>query len=316
MIRRLAILLLLLQLGAGLTLAWAGMRYAGLAPGSALLAGAAAVLAVRLALTLNNFFLSWHWRSATPERYRIGPAARLRLFLQEFSATLRCSSWSMLHPVGWRLQPQARGLPVLLLHGYACNSGYWAQLSARLSAAGISHYAPDLEPLGAAIDDYVPQVQAAVEQLCAASGAQQVVIVGHSMGGLVARAWLRRHGSARAAGVITLGTPHHGTGLARYGIGQNTRQMQPGHSWLVELAGAEAAAQRALLTSIFSHHDNLVAPQESGRLAGARNLEFGAIGHVALGRAAPVLDCVMAQIQALAAPACGQSRCDGQGRIA
>jgi triacylglycerol esterase/lipase EstA (alpha/beta hydrolase family) len=100
----------------------------------------------------------------------------------------------------------------------------------------------DLEPPGASIDDFAPQVRAAIEQLCAATGQQRVVIVGHSMGGLVARAYLRRYGAEAVARVITLGTPHQGTALslARYGIGQNVQQMLYDSEWLRALAAGEA----------------------------------------------------------------------------
>lgn len=63
-----------------------------------------------------------------------------------------------------------------------------------------------------------------------------LLLVGHSMGGLVARAYLRRYGELRVARLITLGTPHRGSLLAHLGIGRNARQMEPGSVWLRELA--------------------------------------------------------------------------------
>jgi triacylglycerol esterase/lipase EstA (alpha/beta hydrolase family) len=142
-----------------------------------------------------------------------------------------------------------------------------------------------------------------VEALCQASGTPRVIIVAHSMGGLAARAYVRQHGAARIARIITLGTPHHGTSLARLGLGANARQMQrarsgeaPESDWLRSLAGAEDAASRALVTSLYSHHDNIVAPQTSSYLPGARNIEFGGIGHVALGSNRQVLSCIMCEI--------------------
>jgi hypothetical protein len=38
----------------------------------------------------------------------------------------------------------------------------------------------------------------------------------------------------------------------------------------------------ALFVSIYSHHDNIIAPQTSSRLPGATNIELCGIGHVAL----------------------------------
>jgi triacylglycerol esterase/lipase EstA (alpha/beta hydrolase family) len=197
---------------------------------------------------------------------------------------------------------------VLLLHGYGCNSGYWAYLVPLLDAARISHATVDLEPVTGAIDDYVPLVERAVQELCEQAGTDKVAIVAHSMGGLVARAWMRRHGSARVARVITLGTPHHGTALASFGLGANAAQMRrasdageaAASAWLRELAAGEDAATRALVTSIYTHHDNIVAPQTSSRLPGARNLEFGGIGHVALGSNPRILAQVMRELGELA----------------
>jgi triacylglycerol esterase/lipase EstA (alpha/beta hydrolase family) len=199
-----------------------------------------------------------------------------------------------------RIHPDSRQVPVLLLHGYGCNSGYWVHLMPLLDAARISHATVDLEPVAGDIDGYVPLVEQAVQKLCAATGAPRVAIVAHSMGGLVARAWMRAHGTAAVARVITLGTPHHGTALARFGVGRNAFQMRDDSAWLRALAAGEDAAVRSRVTSLYTHHDNIVSPRESGRLDGARNLEFGGVGHVALGSNPRVLAAVMDELAVLA----------------
>lgn len=303
MTARLLQLLLAVQLIALAMVALGVWHFATGTPGwLALLDGLGILLAVRLAITANNFHMSWRYRSVTPERFRLGLRGQLRLFFGEFVATMAYSSWTMpIARASERLFPDATVPPVLLLHGYGCNSGYWAHLLPRLDAAGISHTRLDLEPMLAAIDDYVPMVDAAIAKLCRDSGKQQVIIVAHSMGGLVARAYLRAAGPARIAHIITLGTPHHGTRLASFGPGRNARQMRFGgddgpDSWLATLAASETEAKRALITSIFTHHDNIVAPQTSSHLPGARNIEFGGVGHVAMGRNSRILDCVMAEL--------------------
>ncbi|MGK5080394.1 esterase/lipase family protein [Janthinobacterium sp. HLX7-2] len=203
-----------------------------------------------------------------------------------------------LHVLDADTPPQ--GLPVLLIHGYVCNRGYWTQLSGQLAQAGIAHDAVDLEPIGAGIDAYVPQVAQAIEGLCARTGSERVIIVAHSMGGLVARAWLRRHGAACVARIITVGTPHQGTALANLAAGTNARQMRrindAPSGWLAQLAASETPETRALFTSIYSHHDNIVAPQSSALLPGARHIAFGGIGHVALASDARVLHQLLAEI--------------------
>lgn len=316
MIARILKILLALQL-----LAVAGLWYAARTvwqvarPEAALLLALGLLLLFRLLIVGHHFWHSWRARSATPAQHRLGPAQRCRLFLDECAASLRASSWDMVWPgPAWHIAPRAQGLPVLLLHGYGCNGGYFAELSRKLAQAGVSHHAPDLAPAPqAGIDEHVPLVRAALAELCERSGSAQAIIVAHSMGGLVARAYLREHGGDRVAAVITLGTPHHGTALASFGYGLNAQQMcragaaaaaRPS-AWLGALAESEDGARRALFTSIFSHHDNIVAPQTSAYLPGAKNIEFGGVGHVALGRDARVLRCVLDEVAAVskAAPA-------------
>jgi triacylglycerol esterase/lipase EstA (alpha/beta hydrolase family) len=103
------------------------------------------------------------------------------------------------------------------------------------------------------------------------------------MGGLAARAWMRACPGTRVARLVTLGTPHHGTVLANLGLGANAVQMRRDSPWLQALEAAETGDQRARIVSIYTHHDNIVAPQDSSELAGARNVAFGGVGHVALG---------------------------------
>ena len=291
--------LLLVQLaGAALAgCALARVAHGGVVTG--VLGGAAALVLVRLAISANNFRLSAGAASVTPPGHRIGARAALALFVEEFIASLRFSSWSMVRAAPSRcVYGDAVLAPVLLLHGYGCNSGYWARLAPLLARARISHATLDLAPLTASIDAYVPLMEAGVRALLAATGAPRVVIVAHSMGGLAARAWMRDAGVARVARLVTLGTPHHGTSLASLGIGANAAQMRRGSAWLEQLAAADDSDRRALITSIYTHHDNIVAPQTSSELAGARNLAFGGVGHVALGANPRILAAVLKEIAA------------------
>ena len=88
----------------------------------------------------------------------------------ELGANLRTSSWGMLRPrLSVPATPgQAHVLPVLLIHGYVCNRGFWTPLSGQLAQAGVAHGAVDLEPVGAGIDDCVPLVERAIAALLAA----------------------------------------------------------------------------------------------------------------------------------------------------
>lgn len=281
--RTLLRLVLLVQLAAALLIAWA-LQQRGVPVWGALLAGAGAVVLVRLLINMNNFVMAARAASHTPPEFRLGPAARLRMLAEEFRASMLVTSWHV--PRGcarMSLHRDSGRVPVLLVHGYGCNSGFWAHLEPLLDRERISHATIDLEPVAASIDAYAPLIEARVRELCAATGAARIAIVAHSMGGLAARAWMRSYGSANVAKLITLGTPHHGTVLANLGLGANAAQMRRDSAWLRDLAAGETPDVRARIVSLFTHHDNIVAPQDSSILPGARNVAFGGVGHVALG---------------------------------
>ena len=274
-------------------------------PWIALAGGLACVVLLRLLIVSNNFILALYYQSPTPPIHRLRAGAMIRLLAHEFAASMTASSWTMaFHSFERRVVPDAVGLPVLLVHGYGCNSGYWHAMSQALTRARITHYAIDLEPVFSDIDGFVPQLHAAVDKVCSETGAAQIIVVAHSMGGLVVRAYLRDHGAGKIRRVITLGTPHRGTGIANFGWGPNSRQMRwtgradqgEASQWLQALEAAEDPQQRSLFVSIYSHHDNIVAPQQSSFLPGATNIEFGGIGHVAIGVSPVIHQTVIQQI--------------------
>ena len=302
MVSRILLAIMAVQVACALLIWYAAARY--VAVDLALVLALLAVVLVRLTITANNFRLSRRVGATAPPEHGLSAAQHVRLVLEEFRATMLASSWHMLRhrPAPWLSRQPANGrLPVLLIHGYGCNGGYWRPLRAMLMREGISHDAVDLEPVTAGIDDYADAVEAAVHRLQAATGAPRIVIVGHSMGGLVARAWLRKYGAAAAARVVTVGTPHHGTALASFGIGQNAAQMRTDAAWLARLDGDDRG-RRALLTSIWSWHDNIVAPQTSCRLPGARNIALAGVGHVALGSDPQVLRTILDEVLTASTP--------------
>jgi pimeloyl-ACP methyl ester carboxylesterase len=301
--RNLLRLILLVQAIGALAIGLAALHLFGANRWQALAAGLLSVILVRMAINANNFRMSARSASPTPPQFQLGLAGRLRLFLEEFTASMLNSSWYMTRVRDCtRIYSGSSVPPVLLVHGYGCNSGYWSRLLPLLDAARISHAALDLEPLTGDIDSYAAQIEDAVTRLCDKTGAQRVTIIGHSMGGLAGRAWMRAYGTTRLARLITLGSPHHGTSMAVFGVGINALQMRrispagPECEWLRQLGASETPATRALITSIYTHHDNIVAPQTSSELPGARNLAFGGVGHVALGSNPRVLAAVMDEV--------------------
>lgn len=220
----------------------------------------------------------------TPER-RTGLGNRMAIWAYECVASILlldvCQPWRSRYVMPRPTGP-ARPVAVMLLHGYGCNRAFWLRFSQHLADAGYACDAINLTPLLGDIDDYADDIADATRAL-AERTRLPVVLVGHSMGGIAARAALRKHPTMPIAHTITLGSPHFGTLHASLGIGVNSREMQVGSEWLVTLGNTEQNSERGRITSIYSYHDNVVYPTRSSVLPGANNLALSGLGHVALG---------------------------------
>jgi hypothetical protein len=179
------------------------------------------------------------------------------------------------------LPPDAAGrTPCLFVHGFVCNRGFWNPWMRRLRAEGVPFIAVDLEPVFGQLDDYVPILEAAVRRLEQATG-RAPFVVAHSMGGLAVRAWMATCAMPRVAHVVTIGTPHHGTWLARFSLTPNGLQMRQGSPWLQSLGSREPGDFRRF-TCFYGHCDNIVFPPSTATLPGADNRHVPGSAHVHL----------------------------------
>ncbi|MBK7355504.1 alpha/beta fold hydrolase [Propionivibrio sp.] len=247
---------------------------------TAMLFALAGVLGLRLWIVGLTFVFAWRHRSPAP---RLGRFQAIGMFLGEFAAFIL--NFVALSPFErwWmgddRLPPNGKRPPVLLIHGYGCSRAAWWWQRRGLEQAGWTVATISLEPIYTDIENYVDAVARRVDDVLAATGAPQMIVVGHSMGGLVARAYLRKHGVAKTIRLITLGTPHLGSELARVGIGENARQMTPGNAWLAALASEEPSVDTV---NIFSSHDNFVTPTSNLLLPRARQQPIDGLGHLSM----------------------------------
>jgi triacylglycerol esterase/lipase EstA (alpha/beta hydrolase family) len=172
---------------------------------------------------------------------------------------------------------------VLFVHGFVCNRGLWNPWLRELTAQGTPFIAVNLEPVFGSIDASMPTIESAVQRLQAATGLAPVVVA-HSMGGLVLRRWWAEHdGAARIHHAITIGTPHQGTWLARWGHTVNARQMRMTSPWLGSLTQrevSEIAKGTRRFTCFYSHCDNIVFPPRLAMLQGACNRHLPGYAHV------------------------------------
>lgn len=193
-------------------------------------------------------------------------------------------------------QPARRG--AVFIHGFVCNRGFWTPWLKELRARGHSFVAVNLEPVFGSIDEYVPIVEDAVLRVTQATGMAPVLVC-HSMGGLAARAWLRTMSAdARVHHVITIGSPHHGTWLARFSRLKNGRQMRLQSEWLRHLERGGDEKRNANFTCWYSNCDNISFPASTATLAGADNRLVRGAAHVDLGFHGQVMAESLARIAA------------------
>ncbi|MEO6407934.1 MAG: permease [Burkholderiaceae bacterium] len=262
--------------------AWAlGWARAG-RPGVALAGALAIVFGYALFLGVEFLLLAWvHGNDPAP---RPRAPQLLRAWWGEVLAAPQVFCWRQ--PFRSRAEPDhlpaarsgRRGL--VMVHGFLCNRGLWNPWMKRLRVEGIPFVAVNLEPVFGSLDTYAALVDAAVARVETATGLAPV-LVGHSMGGLAVRSWLNGlGGDTRAHRLVTVGTPHHGTWLARFGHTVNGRQMRQGNPWLADLARGESAQRLARYTCFYGHCDNIVFPASSATLPGADNRHVAATAHV------------------------------------
>jgi len=181
---------------------------------------------------------------------------------------------------------EAAGTPILLVHGMVDNKSIFTLLRRGLRRRGFgqvltfnySLLARDLATVACELSD-------AIETICADSGYERVHIVGHSMGGLVARYYVQcQGGDARVHTLVTLGTPHQGTTLARVLPHPLLRQMRPGSTVLGELARPAVCDTR--FVAIWSDLDQMIVPRRSGSLDHpdlvTRNVCVRGVGHMSM----------------------------------
>jgi triacylglycerol esterase/lipase EstA (alpha/beta hydrolase family) len=149
------------------------------------------------------------------------------------------------------------------------------------------------------IDRYAPIIEETVAELCRQTGSNKVALVGHSMGGLAIRAWLRACGSERVASIITLGTPHQGTRIDPHPKTPNGKQMAWHSDWLKALEASETPHMRSLMRLAITPQDSIVYPQLEQVLPQARVETFPGLGHLELCQAPSVREWVARQLSEL-----------------
>ncbi|MFG2128144.1 lipase family alpha/beta hydrolase [Streptomyces sp. NPDC048751] len=190
-------------------------------------------------------------------------------------------------PDAARLPTEAKP-PVVLLHGFIDNRSVFVLLRRNLAQHGRQQIESlNYSPLTCDIRTAAELLGRHIDEICARTGSERVDIVGHSLGGLIARYYVQRlGGDLRVRTLVTLGTPHAGTRVAPLANAHPiVRQMRPGSEVLEELS-RPAPGCRTRFVSFWSDLDHVMDPLETACIDHAdllaENVRVTGVGHLAL----------------------------------
>jgi len=215
-------------------------------------------------------------------------AGHLLLYPSGITQERRASADPLPTPDGAAQLPTATKPPVVLLHGFIDNRSVFVLLRRSLAQHGRQQVESlNYSPLTCDIRTAAELLGRHIEEICERTGSRQVDIVGHSLGGLIARYYVQRlGGDLRVRTLVTLGTPHSGTRVVPLANAHPiVRQMRPGSDVLEELT-RPAPGCRTHFVSFWSDLDHLMDPLETACVDHpdliAQNVRVSGIGHLAL----------------------------------
>ena len=196
----------------------------------------------------------------------------------------------------------AAGTPIVLVHGLVDNRSIFTLLRRALRRRGFGRVMTlNYSPLTQDVRTVAARLGALIERTCEETGYERVHVIGHSLGGLIARYYVQRlGGDARVHTLCTLGSPHAGTSAARFVPQRLVKQLRPGSDLLRELE-LPAPDLRTRFVAFWSDLDQLMVPKRSARIdhpdLSARNVLLRGVGHMSL----PIDGRVVREIGALLA---------------
>lgn len=169
--------------------------------------------------------------------------------------------------------------PLIFVHGLGGNRGNFLPMAWYLKLVGRKRgYKIHFES-GQSIDEMARALARFVRDVKSATGEKKVEMVGHSLGGVIARLAILEHGLAGCVQtLVTLGAPHSGTYPARYANTTIVRALRPDSELIVRM-NAHPWPKNVRLVTFWSQNDMFVLPARSAAVEGAEQIEATPFTH-------------------------------------
>lgn len=207
--------------------------------------------------------------------------------LRRHFAQLPVAGLSMLTPRPGPIEPLAADgyRPLLLVHGLGGHPGNFVGLKTSFARRGRTRsYVVDFGS-AASFDALASHLGLVIQDVIDANELAEhdtIDIVAHSMGGLVSRLAVDDPElRSRIANIVTLGTPHGGSHLARLASTELTMGLRPGSDVMKRLDAQDfwGTLDAPLITALWSMADTIVIPAEAAQFEGGRNIELAEATH-------------------------------------
>lgn len=169
-------------------------------------------------------------------------------------------------PWGLRRHPPvgASKTPILLVHGFFNGACSWPYFQKRLAKTHGPIFTLNLGQPLASIRDHAQTVALKAKEIALATGSFRLILIGHSMGGLVSAYYATHFAPPRSvAAIVALGSPWRGTHLARFAPGASAREMRPNSPFLASLLQSLKTHPEIPLYAISSSADLIILPHSS-----------------------------------------------------
>jgi len=177
----------------------------------------------------------------------------------------------------------------LLIHGIDDNHRIFKKMIKKLELAGIKVFAIDLIPNNG--DVQIEEMAAQVSNYVNLNIDKdfELIVVGFSMGGIVARYYVQKLVSERVRLLVLLSAPNHGTILTKFLKKPAVLQMARNSSFLKELNEDLSNHKKLKILSIWTPFDLMILPASSSVLIGAVNVKVPVALHPLIPKSSKVI---------------------------
>ena len=195
---------------------------------------------------------------------------------------LACATMTLMLVPAAAAPAQTAHDPILFVHGWNSSGSAWNTMISRFQADGwtaaeLNNWSYDTAQSNATT---AGQVRDKVTQILAATGAAKVDVISHSMGALSTRYYARNLGGDSTIDEwVSLGGPNHGTDTAYFCFDTSCGEMRPGSSFLSSLNSGDETPGAPSYGTWWSPCDEVINPDSSVPLSGARNTQTACMSH-------------------------------------